>query len=148
MQIRKILLTSDLSDESERAFAPVAELATERGAKIVLLHVVDDVPIPPAGAPLAPPLHAPDLEATAEAARARLIEQSAKLGPRLEVEVAVSLGPDPARSIVEAAREHGADLIALTTHGRTGFRRLVLGSIAEGVVRHSHVPVLVIPRAS
>jgi nucleotide-binding universal stress UspA family protein len=145
MKIKHILLTSDLSDESARAFEPVAQLAAASGARVTLLHVVDDVPIPPAGAPLAPPLHAPDLEATAAKAKEKLEEERHRLG-NVESTADVRISTDPARAIAEAATEHGADLIAISTHGRTGFRRLVLGSIAEGVVRHAHVPVLVFPR--
>ncbi|MHC4262066.1 MAG: universal stress protein, partial [Planctomycetota bacterium] len=139
-------LTTDLSDESVRAFAPVNELALESGAEVTLLHVVDDVPVPPAGAPLAPPLHAPDLEATAAEARERLGNERERLSPEIEATIDVKISTDPARAIAEAAEEHGADLIAISTHGRTGFRRLVLGSVTEGVVRHAHVPVLVFPR--
>lgn len=146
MQIDKILLTSDLSDESLRAFGPVADLARERGAQIKLIHVVDDVPIPPAGAPLAPPLHAPDLESSVEAAKEKLEQQRQSLGADLSVEIEVIIAATPAEAICEHASRAGADLIALSTHGRSGFRRFVLGSIAEGVVRHAHVPVLIFPR--
>ncbi|QDU69130.1 universal stress protein [Engelhardtia mirabilis] len=146
MKLAKILLTSDLSEESLRAFAPVAELAAERGATIELLHVVDDVPIPPAGAPLAPPLHAPDLSASVEAAKRKLDEQRLALDPALTVETNVLVAATPAEAICEHATTSGADLIAMSTHGRTGFRRFVLGSITEGVVRHAHVPVLIFPR--
>ena len=146
MNFNHILLTTDLSDESMRAFPPVGELAGRAGAKVTLLHVVDDVPVPPAGAPLAPPLHAPDLEATAAKAKERLEEARGTLGDDLETHIDVRISTDPARAIAEAAEEHGCDLIAISTHGRTGFRRLVLGSVAEGVVRHAHVPVLVFPR--
>ena len=146
MKISKILLTSDLSEESLRAFGPVADLARERGASVELLHVVDDVPIPPAGAPLAPPLHAPDLESSVEAAKKKLVEQREILGEDLEVETNVFIAATPAEAICEHASRSGADIIAMSTHGRTGFRRFVLGSIAEGVVRHAHVPVLIFPR--
>ena len=60
----------------------------------------------------------------------------------LEVEGVVVRGEDVPCAIVDWAAEHGADMIALSTHGRTGFRRLILGSVAEAVLRHSSVPVL------
>ena len=146
MNLKHVLLTSDLSDESIRAFAPVAELARLSGAKVTLLHVVDDVPVPPAGAPLAPPLHAPDIEATAKAAHEKLESECERLGGGIETAIDVRISTDPAHAIADAATELKADLVAISTHGRTGFRRLVLGSVAEGVVRHCHVPVLVFPR--
>ena len=56
----KIVLTTDLSDESQRAFAPVGELAQKLGHDIVLLHVVEEVMARPHGAPLAPAQAPPD----------------------------------------------------------------------------------------
>jgi nucleotide-binding universal stress UspA family protein len=51
---------------------------------------------------------------------------------------------DPSSAILEEAKRSAADLIVLGTHGRTGLRRLLLGSVAEGVVRHAPVPVLLV----
>ncbi len=146
MSFHKILLTSDLSDESERAFAPVAELARMMGASITLFHVVYDVAVAPHGAPLAPPVHPPDIQEQVEEARQALARHRAKLPEDLAVDVDVLSADNVARAVADYAQEHGHDLIALSTHGRTGFRRLVLGSVAEAVIRHSHVPVLVFPR--
>ncbi len=50
----------------------------------------------------------------------------------------------PSETIVEHARRHGFDLIAMSTHGRSGLQRLVLGSVADHVVRHAHTPVLLV----
>jgi nucleotide-binding universal stress UspA family protein len=52
---------------------------------------------------------------------------------------------DVARAIVTAATERQVDYIAMATHGRSGLRRLLLGSVAEQVVRHAHLPVLLYP---
>lgn len=145
MKIDTILVTSDLSDSAERAFAPAAALARESGAKIELIHVVDDTPVPPAGAPLAPALHAPDLESTVAACEKKLASQRAALGDDIEVNATVIVATGPADAVCTAARELGADLIVISTHGRTGLRRFVLGSVAESVVRHARVPVLVVP---
>ena len=146
MQIQKILLTSDLSEESKRAFGPVAALARDTGAAVVLLHVVEDVPIAPHGAPLAPPMHAPDLQDIVAAAKQKLESLKKELGAGLKVDAQVVTSTSPAEAIARFAKDQGCSLIALSTHGRTGFRRLVLGSVAEHVVRHAHVPVLVLPR--
>ncbi|MCA9721025.1 MAG: universal stress protein, partial [Gemmatimonadetes bacterium] len=50
------------------------------------------------------------------------------------------------QAIAEYARTHEVDLIAMSSHGRTGFRHLVLGSVSEAVIRHADRPVLVFPR--
>ena len=52
--------------------------------------------------------------------------------------------PEPAEALVEAAKRWSADLIVLGTHGRRGLQHLVLGSVAEGVVRLAPVPVLLV----
>lgn len=146
MKFSHILLTTDLSDESLRAFAPAADLARESGAKLTLLHIVQDVQVAPHGAPLAPPVSAPDVGNLVDAARQRLNDQKALLGSGIEVDCDVSASPDIAERVASFAKEHDCDLIALSTHGRSGFRRFVLGSVAEAILRHAHVPVLCFPR--
>lgn len=138
MDIKHILLTTDLSKDAMRPFEPVLELARTLGAKVTVLHVVQDLLVAPHGAPLAPPISAPNLSAVLEAAERDLAEQCAGL----EVEKAVISHESPAKGVVEYAKANGADLIALSSHGRTGFRRFALGSVAENVLRHSPIPVL------
>jgi len=142
MKIRHILLTTDLSDEALRPFEPVLALARELGAKVTLLNVVSDLPVLPHGAPLAGPQSSPDLEKRMADTREALEEHRRRLGEGLEVVVDVTSHESPAKGVVEYADRHGVDLIALSTHGRTGFRRLALGSVAEEVLRRSRVPVL------
>jgi len=140
MRVEHILLTSDLSEEALRAFGPVLEFAAEFGAKVSVLHVVQDVPIAPHGAPLAPPVSAPDLSKRIESARKALAEQCSDLQGKVQLHV---IGhSDTARGVIDWAEENDVDLIALSTHGRTGFRRLALGSVAEAVLRRSTIPVL------
>ncbi|MEZ4240736.1 MAG: universal stress protein, partial [Myxococcota bacterium] len=62
-----------------------------------------------------------------------------------EVDVAVEVGP-VVDGVLAAAEELGADLIVMGTHGRTGLARMVLGSVAEGVVHRAHVPVMLVRR--
>ena len=142
MKIRHILLTTDLSDAALRPFEPVLELARSSGARVTVLHVVRDLPIAAHGAPLAPPIHPPNLQADLKTARASLEDQCRALGDGVEVVAAVISHQNPASGIVEFAEEHDVDLVALSSHGRTGFRRFALGSVAEAVLRHSAVPVL------
>ncbi len=146
MKIEHILIATDLSDEALACCAPVGELARKLGARVTLLHVLEGHDAIPHGAPLAPPIEEPVEPGSEEAARARLLERIPSYGGGLDVTPVVVTGGDPAEEIVDYAEANGADLIAVATHGRTGFRHLVLGSVTEAVTRRSKVPVLVLPR--
>ena len=145
METKHILLTTDLSEQAQRAFAPVCEIAKLLGAKITLLHVVQILTKVPQGAMLAQPVTLGNPEKERKDAAAALEEQSALLDSSLEVSLDVITSDNVPRGVVQYAEEHGVDLIALSTHGRSGLRRMVLGSAAEGILRHSHVPVLCFP---
>lgn len=146
MKFNHILLTTDLSSESRRAYAPAAEMAQTHGARLTLLHVVHDVRIAPHGAPLAPPVSDPDVGGMIDTARDALDKQRKLLSDELEVQCVVISGSDIAESVADYASQNDVDLIMLSTHGRTGFRRLVLGSVAESILHSAHVPVLCFPR--
>ncbi len=146
MQIHRILLPTDLSEEAERPFAAVSELAHRFGARIQLLHVVEDVAVGPSGDPLAPPIHIPGVAQEMKRAGAVLEQHKKKLGGGIDVSAEVISATSVPRAIASYATEHGFDLIALSTHGRSGFRRLIMGSVAETVLRHATVPVLVFTR--
>ena len=145
MNVSHILIPSDLSAEALRPCLPVAELARALGARITLLHVTEDVPIAAFSAPTDPivmPVEMPDRTDSAREA----LDKHRDLFPGIDVRVDVVTGLDASYEILEYARRNDADLIAMSTHGRTGFRRLVLGSVAEAVLRRSPVPVVVFPR--
>ena len=144
MNISHILVATDLSDEALGCIPDVAELARSVGARITLLHVLEAYAAIPQGTPLAPPLGPIITDADMAATRARLEERRGAFGNDVRTDVAVVSG-DPGEAIAIWAAEHEVDLIAMTTHGRTGFRRLALGSVAESVLRRSRVPVLVLP---
>lgn len=148
MKLQHILITSDLSPESLRPVEPIKALAAQVGARITLLTVVVDLQVTPHGAPFAPAVSSPDLEKDVEHARLVLEEQQAAFGEGLDVSIDVVAAPDVARAVCHYAEEHGMDLIAVSTHGRTGWRHLALGSIAEGIFRHSEVPVMSFHRNS
>jgi nucleotide-binding universal stress UspA family protein len=142
MKIEHILIVSDLSAESMRPLEPVAVLARDSGSKLTLLHVVQDLKMVAPGAPLAPPLSSPDLDKDIEHARVALEEQRDALGTGLNVKIDVIAANKVPKAIVEYAHANDASLIAISTHGRTGFRHLALGSVAESVIRTSDIPVL------
>lgn len=146
MNLRHILLTTDLSEEARRAFRPVTALARESGARVTLYSVVLDLRVAPHGAPLAPPLSDPDVDRELELAREGLAAERQQLAAELSVDCVVEVAEDVPKAIARYAADHEVDLIALSTHGRTGFKRLFLGSVAEAVLHHAHVPVLCFPR--
>jgi len=133
-------------DRSELALRPIEE-APElfEGRKVTLFCAVDNLRAVPTGAPLAPPVDAPDLQKRIAEAREDLEKVAHALGKSSEVHIEVAADSNAAHAITTWAHENGVDLIVLSTHGRTGLRRLALGSIAEGVLRHAHVPVLAFP---
>lgn len=145
MTIAHILVATDLSREATSCIPSVADLARSNNARITLLHVLDSFEAIPHGSPLAPPLGPPADEKAMESARAQLQERLAAFGSGIDIEVELLAGGDPAKEITAYADANAVDLIAVTTHGRTGFRRLALGSVAEAVIRQSRQPVLVLP---
>jgi nucleotide-binding universal stress UspA family protein len=146
MKIGHVLLTTDLSKEALRPFEPVLELATSMGAKVTVLHVVQDLPLASFGTPMAPPVTVPDMAAAVEGARKALEEECAAYAKRYALDPQIVTDASPARAIVEYAKKHGVDLIAMSTHGRTGLRHLALGSVAEAVLRRSPIPLLTFHR--
>jgi nucleotide-binding universal stress UspA family protein len=138
-----IVLTTDLSPESKRAFAPVRLLAKRLGLEVQLVAVLEDLPFEPTGGGLMAVY--PDrrqVKADWEKAVALLADE---LGRDVCAGSIVLDAVDVPRAIVDYAHDTHADFVAMATHGRTGLRRLLLGSVAEQVIRHAHVPVIVYP---
>jgi len=148
MQPKHILLTTDLSETAQRAFEPVCELARSTGARITLLHVIFVLTEVPAGAVIGTPIGPTDYETDRRTAVHALEEQARLLDADLDVALRVITGKNVAQTIVKYAREHDVDMIAMASHGRSGMRRMVLGSVAEGILRHANVPVLCFPPAA
>jgi len=145
MQLQKILLPTDLSPEGDRAVAEVGEVALRNGARILLLHVVEDVGVR-AGEPR--PQGIPGTREELARARELLDERRKAFPPGVEVLAEVIAAPSVSHAIIEYAKKNGCDAIALSTHGRGGFRRWIVGSVTEAVLRRSPVPVIVFPRES
>jgi nucleotide-binding universal stress UspA family protein len=147
LTIRRILAPSDFSDASRRAVDYAADLAERFGAELALLHVVE---IPPglSASTLMRSGANGRMEPMGDYLRDIAMETLQGLGlePQkrgLIVTYAVELG-DAEKEIRRAAERLEAGLIVLGTHGRTGLRHLLLGSVAERVVRQSVVPVLTV----
>jgi nucleotide-binding universal stress UspA family protein len=143
MQFRHILAPTDFSAYSKKAVASALELAKKFGAKLSLLHVVE-LPVYPVEGYVPPSLSTTfleDLERQASEDLAQVIPEAESAG--VEVERLITMGT-PYRTIIETAETEHVDLIVMATAGRTGFSHLVLGSIAERVVRTASCPVITI----
>jgi nucleotide-binding universal stress UspA family protein len=137
LAIRSILHPTDFSLYSENAFQLALSLARDYGARLAVVHVA-----PPPLAVYGDGLYAPLPVHFDEGLREKLNEVAAKAG-EVPLEKKLYEG-DPATEILHAAREFKSDLIVLGTHGRTGLGRLLMGSVAEQVVRKAPCPVLTV----
>src|SRR5215218_8713131 len=141
---RRILAPTDFSGSSAPAVRYAAELAEKFGAELILLHVIQDLALVLPDAVMPTPLPTADLDQLTASAKVALQNQIAALGlERFNPKAEVRFG-SPAGEIDAAAKDLGADLICVSTHGRTGLAHLLLGSVAEKIVRHAPCPVLVV----
>jgi len=142
LQLRRILVPTDLSAASDRALELAVELALTAGPTEV--HVLHSDFIPPTLRTLL----GADLEPESEALSQRLSEELDRVVAELRskgVDASSTLTRGrPEEVIVEVARETGADLITMGTHGRTGLGHAALGSVAERVLRSAPCPTLAV----
>jgi universal stress protein A len=135
-----ILCAVDFDKNSLAAVPVAAELARDHDAALYLLHVVELPPGPEVA------LSFGRMEDAARTRLERISHQKLKAGTRYELLVVTG---DAAGEVLQAATRLGIDLIVMATHGRKGLRRLVLGSVAERVVREAPCPVLTVkPKAA
>ncbi len=145
---RRIAVPIDGSATSALGVTEAAELAKALNARLRVIHVLEDM----RGAPLGTiVLSEYALEQVRDVGRS-ILESSAKApraaGVQVECELIERAGQPPARLILESIRAHDDDLLVCGTHGRTGLSRVALGSTAEEILRHSLVPILLVPRAA
>ncbi len=144
MTIKRILYASDFSRASRRAFTLAQESAKAFRAELILFHAYETYVPPMGGGYVSPKMYEEMLNATRTNARRRLqVLARAARGKRLRVSALLVEGP-AAASIVRAAKGRRVGLVVLGTHGRTGVTRLLLGSVAERVVRTAPCPVLTV----
>ena len=144
---RRILVAIDGSETSEHAFDTALQLASDNDAQLQPLYVVDN-PLMTYDAAGYDPTTLRDAmveegQRLLADALARMKNENVAGVPRL-VDVA-PIGEDISERVRISASEFNADLLVLGTHGRRGFRRLFLGSVAERVVRSASLPVLLVP---
>jgi nucleotide-binding universal stress UspA family protein len=138
---KRALVPLDGSAAAETIIPFILEIAGPLDMAVVLLRVVQ--PAPPVVIEGSRHVEVEDAEARRIDAEEYLAPIAAELrGKGVRVETRVRRGA-PVEEILAAAKEIGADLIAMSTHGRSGLGRLLFGSVAEAVLRHAEIPVLV-----
>ena len=134
MNAKKILFPTDFSRSSDAGLEHATVLARDAGASLLIVHVEE----PPAayGGELYYGLMEPD-----NSELWRMLREVKPTDPAVQFEHRLLLG-DPASEIVRLAEEEHVEMIIMGTHGRTGLRRFLMGSVAEAVVRRATCPVL------
>jgi nucleotide-binding universal stress UspA family protein len=137
LAIRTILHPTDFSDRSENAFRVACALARDHGGKVVVLHVAQPR-VTVYGDMILPGPAEPNLgEIKKKLLAVRPPESGAQVEHRLQE-------GDAVEEILRVAEETTSDLIVMGTHGRTGLRRLLMGSVAEQIMRRAPCPVVTV----
>lgn len=135
MATKKILFPTDFSAAANSGLSDAAALARDRGATLVILHV-QEPPAAYAECGLYYGLQEPNDEALMN-----ILHEVVPAGNDVACEYRLGLG-EPAAEIVRQARKENVEMIVMGTHGRSGLSRLIMGSVAESVMRHAPCPVL------
>ena len=143
--LKNILVATDFGPASEAALRYGRALAARFGARLHVLHVTEYLPLTAAyayGYTSLPPNIQQDIEASAAKQTQALLTDEER---RTQLGIAATMtGNSPATAIVEYAKRHDIDLAVLGTHGRGALSHLLMGSVAERVVRMAPCPVLTV----
>ncbi len=143
--INSILAPTDFSKHAEGALRYACGLATRLGATLHLLHILPDVVVPvgpdPSLIAAVPPEYYKETEQQSRAALESLIQPD---WPRPAHVVCDVKWGDPVNGVVSYAEDHAVDMVVIATHGRSGLSHVLLGSVAERIVREAPCPVLTI----
>jgi nucleotide-binding universal stress UspA family protein len=144
--INHILIPLDGSDLSRLALPVAEELATKLKAGITLFQMAHVVVSYADNAGSSLPVYERLTEEVENRARAEMIALQAQLKEKgLDAtQIVVTVGLNAADEIIEVSKKAGADLVVMSTHGRSGLRRWVFGSVAERVLRHLEIPLLLV----
>jgi nucleotide-binding universal stress UspA family protein len=143
---KRIMVAVDGSKTSNRALSEAIKLAKDQRAMLRLVHVVDEMPAYMSEVPYSIEDYRKSMRGGGRKVLAAAAAKAKAGRVRFDIKLAVIAGLSPRIWEVmnkEAKRWH-ADLIVIGTHGRRGFDRFILGSVAEGVIRLAGTPVLVI----
>jgi nucleotide-binding universal stress UspA family protein len=141
--IQKIVVPIDFSDASTRAAQYAAALARRLDASVHLVHVLEPSELASQARDFFGGPSAADVDQMYWRKRQQLVSIGAGLEEGVRVTSEVRQGT-PADSIRQAAVDYGSDLVIMSTHGRTGLSHLLMGSVAEQVIRTARCPVLVV----
>lgn len=145
---KRILVAVDGSSTSDVALAEALKLAKESAAQVLLLHVCENPALVVGGDPWMmgmPPVLPPEIfEERGQHILDRAQEKARVAGVEAELRRINDAGQRIGQVIAQEAKDWNADLIVMGTHGRKGLDHLLLGSVAEGVIRTSPVPVLLV----
>jgi len=135
MNINKILFPTDFSHAGDAALAFATSLARDSGASLLIAHA-EEPPMAYGGGELYYGVPEPSTQDLL-----KMLHTIKPSDPKVSYEHRLVTG-DPAHAIVKLAADEGVDLIVMGTHGRTGLSRLLMGSVAEAIVRRAKCPVL------
>jgi len=144
LPIKKIISPTDFSELSDLGLKAAIELTEHFAAELLVVHVV--APLSAAATSAAPAAHyLPEvMETIRNNAETSLQEMMEKKVPKTLRSKSILLEGSPSDEIAEYAKEVGADLIVIATHGQSGWRRFMFGSVTEKVMRIAKLPVLII----
>ncbi len=137
MKTRKILFPTDFSEGGKHALELATSLARDGRGSLVIIHV-EEPPMAYGGGELYSGIQVPDREALRKSLAAVV-----PTDPAVPCIHKLLVG-DPAEAILQVAESDQVDLIVMSTHGRRGLTRLLMGSVAEAVVRRATCPVLTV----
>lgn len=138
--IKSILCPVDFSDASKNAYRYACEFAKSMGSKVILLNVIEPRPIAAEMSLNYIPLEE-DLAAAAREDFIPMVKEAETAGIDVSADVTIGL---PAESILQHVAELDVNLLIMGSHGKTGLSRLLMGSVAEAVIRKAAVPVLIV----
>jgi nucleotide-binding universal stress UspA family protein len=145
IEIRRILCPIDFSDFSRRALDHAIAIARWYKASVTVLHVFSSVPVAMGAGPMVfEPILLPPVDRDQLLADTKAFAEM-ESAPGIGIDAVVREG-NPSREILDHAAGMKADLIVIGTHGRSGFERLLLGSVAEKVLRKASCAVMTVPR--
>jgi nucleotide-binding universal stress UspA family protein len=136
--LKRILVPCDFSKHARKALENASSIARQFGAEVILANVIEPMAYPAEAAFFPIEFYGPQRQ---EENLAELKTLGAELG--LKTKPIVRIG-SPWEELVKIAEEEDVDLIVITTHGRTGFSHVLIGSVAERIVQHAPCPVLTV----
>ncbi|NTW46595.1 MAG: universal stress protein [Chlorobaculum sp.] len=138
--IKSILCPIDFSDASKNAYRYACEFAKSMGSKVALLNVIEPRPIAADMSLNYIPLEE-DLAAAAREDFIPMVDEAKAAGIDVSADVMIGM---PAETILQQIADLDVSMLIMGSHGKTGLSRLLMGSVAEAVVRKANIPVLIV----